>query len=290
MACTGWISIHRQILQCDIWDTDEPYSKRDAWIYLLLKATRQDRTLLIKNHAVELKRGEYCVSERYLATAWKWSRGKVKRYLELLEKLNMIEIKKTEKQATSETVISIVNYSFYQTQEGIDEPLTSHQQTTNEPPVVPKYNNDNKDNNISISKDILRPTKDVERVISEWNNLPDPIQKVSKISNSSQRYKMLNARIKEYGVETVIDAIHKVGGSDFLRRSTWFTFDWFVKPNNFIKVSDGNYNNKDSQSAPNYITTPKEKWDSYMWGAAIKDRYVTREDYNEWRSAGNVII
>jgi predicted phage replisome organizer len=141
-----------------------------------------------------------------------------------------------------------------------------------------------------ISKDILCPTQDVERAIDEWNNLPEPITKVHKMSPTSKRYKMLKARIKEYGIEMVIDAIRKVYDSDFLRQSTWFNFDWFVCPNNFIKVSDGNYDNKNSKTTPQYRTMPKEKWDSYMWNAAIKDGYVTSEDYTEWRASGNVII
>lgn len=253
MANGGWISIHRQILQCDIWDTDEPYSKRDAWIYLLLKATRQDHILLIKNHAVELKRGEYCVSERYLATAWKWSRGRVKRYLELLEKLEMIKIKKSEKQTTSETIISIVNYGFYQNQGDIDEPPTSHQQTTNEPPIVPKYNNDNNDNNNITSKDVICPTTSVERVIKAWNDLPVAITKISRMTSSSLRHKMLMTRIKEYGEDDVIKAVNRIRDSDYLQghnKYGWvITFDWFIKPNNFPKVHDGNYDNKEIRHA-----------------------------------------
>lgn len=141
-----------------------------------------------------------------------------------------------------------------------------------------------------ISKDILCSTQDVERVIDEWNKLPEPITKVNKMSPTAKRCKMLKARIKEYGIETVIDAIHKIYDSEFLRQSTWFNFDWFVCPNNFIKVSDGNYNNKNGKSVPQYKTTPKEEWDTYMWNAAMKDKFVSPEDYKEWKESGHVII
>lgn len=100
----------------------------------------------------------------------------------------------------------------------------------------------------SISNDILRPTTTVERVVAEWNNLPEPIKKVRGLTTSTDRYKMLTARIKEYGVEAVIEAIHKVGKSDFLRQGSsqgWqIDFGWFVKPNNFPKVLEGKYDNK----------------------------------------------
>lgn len=106
------------------------------------------------------------------------------------------------------------------------------------------------DNNISISKDIDCRT-DVQRIVSEWNTLSAfGVSSVSKLSNTSKRYQMLIARIKEYGVDDVIKAIDNVRHSDFLQGRTKgnfiVTFDWFVKPNNFPKVLEGNYNNKPS--------------------------------------------
>ena len=56
---------------------------------------------------------------------------------------------------------------------------------------------------------------------------------------------MLHARIAEYGADAVLEAIEKIRGSDFLKGQNakgWLiTFEWFVKPNNFPKVLEGNY-------------------------------------------------
>lgn len=137
-------------------------------------------------------------------------------------------------------------------------------------------------NNKSISKDILRPTINVERVISEWNNLPEPIKKVRGLAPTTERYKMLTARIKEYGIDAVIEAIHKVGESDFLRKGSdkgWeIDFGWFVRPNNFPKVLEGKYDNKGS------VNKPKAEWDLHMWSEALKDGSVTEDEYKEWKS------
>lgn len=58
---------------------------------------------------------------------------------------------------------------------------------------------------------------------------------------------MLTARIKEYGIENVLTAIENVKQSDFLQgrigKGWTITFDWFVRPNNFPKVLEGNYSN-----------------------------------------------
>lgn len=136
-------------------------------------------------------------------------------------------------------------------------------------------------NNKSISKDILRPTKNVERVISEWNNLPEPIKKVRGLTPTTERYKMLTSRIKEYGIDAVIEAIHKVGESDFLRKGSdkgWeIDFGWFVRPNNFPKVLEGKYDNKGS------VQKPKSEWDLHMWSEALKNGSVTEDEYKEWK-------
>lgn len=92
---------------------------------------------------------------------------------------------------------------------------------------------------------------EAQRVIGEWNMLPIE-SKVQRMSADSTRAKSLRARIREYGVDKVIEAVRMVYNSDFLLgRKTDFqiTFDWFVKPNNFAKVVSGNYNNRVQQQS-----------------------------------------
>lgn len=86
-------------------------------------------------------------------------------------------------------------------------------------------------------------TKDVRRITEAWNDLG--LGQITKITGDSNRGKMLRARVKEFGIEAVLDAINRIRQSPFLRGDNhkgWvITFDWFVKPNNFIKVMEGNY-------------------------------------------------
>lgn len=107
-------------------------------------------------------------------------------------------------------------------------------------------------NNITISEDIVCQTEtvrpDVKSILDAWNALSDyGIKPVSKMNTSSKRYQSLCARIKEHGVEFVLKAIENIKCSDFLQGKSkdWIiTFDWFVKPNNFPKVLEGNYDNR----------------------------------------------
>ena len=109
-----------------------------------------------------------------------------------------------------------------------------------------------KDNN-TISKDIVSSTK-VQPIIDSWNSLG--LQKLVAINPNTNRYRLLNARIKEYGLDTVLQAIENIRYSSFLKgqnNKNWtITFDWLIKPNNFTKVLEGNYRDKgDSNNGKN---------------------------------------
>lgn len=147
---TGWICLHRKILDSDIWNYDsEPYTRREAWIYLLLNVSRKEHKSIIGGQIVQINRGEYLVSLRYLAQAWRWSINRVKRYLTTLEGLEMITTK-TEKNGTR---IIVVNYGVYQNylkgDEYTDEYSNeyTHEYSDGTPTNTPtntKYNNINK--------------------------------------------------------------------------------------------------------------------------------------------------
>ena len=119
--------------------------------------------------------------------------------------------------------------------------------------TVYSYSSDSdiKDSNASIEDSVDSSTNgidkkdrkrkgDIDRVVEEWNGVG--LQKVVRLAPRSMRGKMLAERIEEYGVDSVIEAVHKAGESSYLKTQPWFAFDWFVRPNNFIKVLEGKYN------------------------------------------------
>ena len=94
---------------------------------------------------------------------------------------------------------------------------------------------------------------EVQQIINTWNSLG--LQNIKFIKNNTNRYKMLNARIKEYGIDTFLQAINNIRNSSFLKgqnnRNWIITFDWLIKPNNFIKVLEGNYDDKENKGGVN---------------------------------------
>ena len=93
-------------------------------------------------------------------------------------------------------------------------------------------------------------TKNVkERIINSWNELG--LQELRSIRSGTDRQKSLKARIEDYSFEEVMQAIESIKDSSFLQgdndRNWVITFDWFVRPNNFPKVLEGNYIDKKSK-------------------------------------------
>lgn len=180
MANLGYIKLHRQLLECWIWDDEEPFSKGQAWVDLLLLVNHSDKKTSFNGQIITIKRGQRLTSIRKLAERWKWSRKKVSNFLDLLESDEMI----IQERATKATLITIVNYSVYQYSEGDEratkEPLKSHKRATKEP-VGNTNNNEknvNNDKEESIgakAKRFTPPTlEEVKAYCEERNNGIDP--------------------------------------------------------------------------------------------------------------------
>lgn len=110
----GWIKLHRSLAENDLWGA-EPFTYGQAWVDLLLHANHKPTKIFIRGIEVRLGRGDVGWSEITMAKRWKWSRGKVRRYLGMLKTRQMIVQQTT--QVTS--VVSICNYEGYQGEESL---------------------------------------------------------------------------------------------------------------------------------------------------------------------------
>ncbi len=105
----GVYAIDRGVWQHEAF-ADEPYTEREAWLWLLGAAAWKAQTVRIGKFVATVKRGDYAASIRFLAEKWQWDKARVSRFLTRLKKLDMIETQ-TE---TGITVITIRNYNEYQ--------------------------------------------------------------------------------------------------------------------------------------------------------------------------------
>lgn len=140
MSDKGWIKLHRQLLDCWIWQ-EKPFDKGRAWVDLILLATHKDKKLIIDNKITVISRGSFMTSILKLSDRWGWSRNKVKRFLELLESEQMLNTERT----SNGTLVTIVKYEDYQCGEPTDEPTN---EPSNEPSLEPTDEPQNKNERI----------------------------------------------------------------------------------------------------------------------------------------------
>lgn len=187
-----------------------------------------------------------------------WTYNSVKAFKELFPYMSEKVIRNTLKKLEDDGIIVTGNYNkaaydrttwYALTEKGksiclfgkmeIDEMANGNLQK-GEP--IPDINTDIKSSNIEqLSSD------DIKRIIEAWNELG--LAKIIKIPKNTERYKSLSARVSEYSVEEVLQAIARIRKSRFLRGSNdkhWkISFDWLVKPNRFPRVLEGNYDDEE---------------------------------------------
>lgn len=108
----SWIRLHRKIMDDPLYFA-EPFTKMQAWIDLLLLANFADRVTFIRGNRVTIKRGQLAYSREWFSGRWRWSRGRVERFLLMLENDRKI----VQQKSRLISIVTIVNYDFYQNSE-----------------------------------------------------------------------------------------------------------------------------------------------------------------------------
>tara|TARA_R110000796_G_C14529104_1_gene431670 strand:+ start:263 stop:907 length:645 start_codon:yes stop_codon:yes gene_type:complete len=93
---------------------------------------------------------------------------------------------------------------------------------------------------------------DYENIILEFNSFDWKLSKLKALN--SERKKHIKSRIKEHGRAELSEAFKKVKESVFLQgendRNWKANFDWIINSSNFVKIIEGNYDNKENKLNP----------------------------------------
>lgn len=122
MSQYGWIKLHRQITENDLWQ-DKPFARGQAWVDLLLLADARDGECFYQGKIQPTHMGEVRTSILYLSQRWGWGNRKVKSFLENLKDVGMIDFKCTSKC----TSIFIVNYAKFSRKKEDNAQQNAHQ-------------------------------------------------------------------------------------------------------------------------------------------------------------------
>ena len=94
-------------------------------------------------------------------------------------------------------------------------------------------------------------TRGCDEVVSQFNSICVLLNKVSGMTEP--RRKAVQSALQALGQEKIAELFRKAEASDFLtkRNSTGWKagFDWLMKPENYTKVLEGNYDNRNSAQA-----------------------------------------
>lgn len=165
----GWILLHRKLQDCQIWDNDEPFDMRSAWVDLLLLANHRDVEIIFDYKSTTIKRGQYLTSVRKLSQRWGWGKDKTLKYLRLLESLKMIK-KDSDKRRT---LITIEKYDEYQCalDTGQTQIRTESRQSADTPPPQTKNEKNEKNDKKNIYgeyKHVRLTQKQYDKLITDY--------------------------------------------------------------------------------------------------------------------------
>src|SRR5690606_39386583 len=113
----GWIKLHRSLLE---WEWYKDLNTRSLFLHLLIRANHKDN----KFQGNVIKRGQLLTGIKALSVETSLSVQQLRTSLKKLKSTNEITIESS----TKNSVITIVNYDFYQT---VDDDQLAEQQTNN---------------------------------------------------------------------------------------------------------------------------------------------------------------
>ena len=181
---------------------------------------------------------------------------------------------------------SILSFFINRPINGVNRPINSVNQPINLQSKVNKSKvNKSKEDSITVSADTVCRA-DAQLVMDKWNELGQyGIKEVTKTDVNSKRYGNIVARIKANGLDIVLNAIDNIKKSKFLQgdndRGWIVTFDWFIKPSNFQKVLEGNYDDRKPKNTPKPINNVFNNYDQRIYTAEEIDEIMRRKNAAE---------
>ena len=202
----GWIHLHRSLLEHWLHD-EKPFCRFGAWVDLLLMANHDARKLSVDGELITIERGQLFTSSLSLSTRWGWSRGKVDRFLEMLERDMMIDTKRT----SHGRLVNIVNYSVYQSVNDKNGQKTSTKRTVNEQSTDTRQTLDEQaaDINKNVKNDKNDKNEKNERNISALRYFPEDDLLEKTFSDFRAMRKQIKAPMTDRAIELMVAKIKR---------------------------------------------------------------------------------
>ena len=153
--------------------------------------------------------------------------------------------------------------------QGVENLPLESQAVENQGQLSTKELNTNKLNTKEVStKEYIHVKNEFSRSYEDIKNKWIKIAHEYKLSGTQlkiteKRKRVINNLLKEYSAEEVLQSMKKVHTSSFLQgnnKTGWqISFDWFINKSNFLKVLEGNYDDKVNSEIKNNNTHANQK-------------------------------
>ena len=225
----GWIKLHRSIQEHWLYTEKRKFSKFEAWNDILLTVNFTEGKTIIKGKLIQIKRGESILSLDSWAKRWGWDKSAVRRFLNTLQKDNMIELKNE----TITTRLIVCKYDTYQDMRNGDETQTKRKRNADETHLTPieegKEGKEGKEEKeikytpsaFSFYHELLKLGAE-KQLVSDWL----AVRKNKKLTNTQTALNkfLKQVEISNYGLNEVLEkCVEKSWGG--------FEADWYKKNN-----------------------------------------------------------
>lgn len=218
------MKLYRKISDNQLW-LSEPFTRGQAWVDLVMIAQHKPGAIRKRGIIIKLPVGSIGYSQIALAERWKWSRGKVIRFLKELETEQQI----VQQKSRVTTLIHIVNYKEYQqgsTTDSTTNSTTNGQQTVQEQALKNESIKALKKNNNKIDLEKFRPDNITKEL---WSALIEN-RKFKKLQNTELALKTICNSFQK-GVNAGY-SIDECIGNFVSSKWTRFNHEWINGSNN----------------------------------------------------------
>lgn len=230
----GWVKLHRTITDSFVFQNPD---RLKFWVWCLCKASHRERKQNVGLQEVDLKKGQFIFGRKKASSELSMDESKIYRLLKTFENRNKIEVKSNNKFS----VVTIVNWTFYQGEEQQSEQQTNNKLTTNQ-----QQSNTNK--NVKKVKNVNKEYTD--DFIEMYSKYPRPENKRQTFTNYSKLLKeythdQLMTCVDNYIIKVKADGTDKTFmkvSSNFFGKQAIFE-DYLIKnkttePKSKLKVMD----------------------------------------------------
>lgn len=252
----GYLYLWRKLATSPLW-LSEPFTRGQAWVDMLILANHTDGYIRVRGIRIDIKRGQLAWSHISLAKRWRWSRGKVRRFLSELESEKEAKIVQQNSKVTS--LITIISYDIHQVpvqqavQQTDNRRTTDGTQTINVNNVKKEKTREN-DKSFSVGKGDKQPPCPQKKIIDLYHQILPEMTKIIEWDNAASSW--LRARWRSKPDYQTLDFwksyFEYTRQSKFLMegKDSWSPdLRWLVRSQNFAKVVNGNYHNNKTLNA-----------------------------------------